>query len=117
MPGGGSFQARYEDGQLIPQHPQDWGVKADLSPERHDPAVKSGLIHGPSNFREPGTHSLFDIWSRERKKLPKVSQEVGNNLEQEARMEPNHGSERWAGGTEPSFGDVPLRYVTSHLWG
>lgn len=65
-----------------------------LSSEGRDPAVKSGLIHGPSDFREPGTHSLFDIWPRERKTLPRVSQEVGSKLEQEARMEPNHGSER-----------------------
>lgn len=72
---------------------------------------------GPQTSESPPHTQLFDIWPRERKKLPKVSQEVGSKLEQEARMEPNHGSKRWARGTEPSSVDVPLRYVTSHLWG
>lgn len=79
--------------------------------------MRPGLIHGPSDFRALGAHSLLYV-DPERRKLSNVPQEVGSKLEQEAGMALNHGSGRWEGGAELSPEDVPaLRYVTSQTCG
>lgn len=84
---------------------------------RHDPAVRPGLMHWPSDLREPATPSLLRR-PREGRKLPAFPQEVSGKLEPETGRLLDRGSRRWAGGAELLPGDVPaVRCVTSQTRG